>query len=96
MPADFHQSRRHRAHGAVVGRKRLIELSHPAADGGLGLYKINLDACVRQVQRGLHPPDATAHHLRGAHNGVPILGIHAVFSSRVISASKALSFTAVK
>ena len=70
MPADLHQSRRHGAHGAVVGRERLIELSHHTADGGFGFQEIDLDACVRQIERGLHPPDATAHHHRGANSGV--------------------------
>jgi hypothetical protein len=33
MTATFHQFGSHDAHGAVVGRKRLIQLRHSTADG---------------------------------------------------------------
>jgi hypothetical protein len=66
VAADFHQARRHRAHGAVVRGKRLIKLRHHPADGRLVFHEVYLDAGAHQIEGRLHPANAAADHQAGA------------------------------
>ena len=58
VPRALHQLGRENAHGAVAGGKGLVELGHPAAYGGGGLQKIDLEAALGEVERGLDAGDA--------------------------------------
>ena len=49
------------AHGAVVGWEGFIKLGHDPAYGGLGVYEIDLDSAVGQIERGLDTGDASAY-----------------------------------
>jgi hypothetical protein len=66
MLARARQPGRDRAHGAVVGRKGLVQPGHRAADGRRFFQQIDLQADIGHVQGGLHPPDAAADHQRRA------------------------------
>ena len=66
MAPSFDQPRRDGAHGAVVGRESFIQLCHVSADGRLLLDEIDLEALFGQIERGLHPRDATANDQHGA------------------------------
>ena len=46
MPADLDQLRREYSHGAVIGRKGLVELGHMAADGRRFFNQIHLKTAV--------------------------------------------------
>ena len=56
------KTRRYRTHRTVVRREGLIELSHPAADSGAGLYKINFKAGIGKIKSGLNAGDTTANN----------------------------------
>jgi hypothetical protein len=60
MPADLDQFRGEYSHGAVVGRKGLIQLGHMAADTGRPFHQIDLKTCRGEVQRGLNAADTAA------------------------------------
>ena len=66
MGAGVDEARRNRAHRAVIGRKGLVELRHVAADRRLLLDQIDLVSRLGQIERGLHPGNAAAHHHHGA------------------------------
>ena len=50
------------AGGAIAGRKGLVQMRHHAADGGVALDEINLEAAVGQVEGGLDAGNAAALH----------------------------------
>ncbi len=60
VSAAIDHSRSERAHRAVVGRERLVELGHHAADGGAFFDQIDLVSGLGQIQRSLHASDAAA------------------------------------
>ena len=61
-PADFHQTRRHGTHGAIVGGKSLVQLRHDPANGRAALGQIHLDAAVGEIKRRLHAADTASNH----------------------------------
>ena len=58
MAPHFDQFRRNDTHGAVVGRKRLVQLRHDAADGRRLVDQVDVVAGAGQIQRRLHPRDS--------------------------------------
>ena len=60
------QARRQRAHRAVLGRERLAEPGHVAADALLALDEVDLDARGGELLGGGHAGDAAADHEHGA------------------------------
>ena len=66
MAAHVHQLGADVAHRAVIGRERLIELRHVAADRRFLLDEVDLEALIGQIERGLHPRDAAADDHHGA------------------------------
>ncbi len=65
LPVAFDEFRQLDAHRAVVGRKRLVELGHLAADGRRLLHQIDLEAGGGEIERRLNAADAAAddHHV---------------------------------
>ncbi len=59
MTSGFDQARADIAHGAVVGGERLVQLRHVPADGRLLFDEIDLEALLGEIERSLHPRDAT-------------------------------------
>jgi len=62
MPADLDQFGGDNSHGAFIGGEGLVELCHYAAYGRGLLQQVDVIPGVGQIQGGLHPGDATAHH----------------------------------
>ncbi|KAF5038611.1 hypothetical protein DSECCO2_552430 [anaerobic digester metagenome] len=60
VPVDIHHLRGKDALRAVQCREGLVELGHPAADGGALLHEVGLDACIRKVECCLHAADTAA------------------------------------
>jgi hypothetical protein len=58
----FDELGRDDAGGAIAGRKRLVQMRHHAADGGVALDEIDLEAAVGQVEGGLDAGNAAARH----------------------------------
>ena len=58
----FDELGRDDAGGAIAGRKRLVQVRHHAADGGVALDEINLEAAVGQIQGCLDAGNAAALH----------------------------------
>ena len=87
MPAALHQFGRDDAHGAVVGGKGFIQLSHDAADGRLGLGHVYVIARIRQIQRCLYTGNAATDHQNGT-DDVLALGVfffcHCAFLMKVL------------
>ena len=50
------------AGGAIAGRKRLVQVRHHAADGGVAFDEINLETAVGQVEGCLDAGNAAALH----------------------------------
>jgi hypothetical protein len=73
MLVHLNEPRRDGTHGAVIGRKGLVELGHAAADCALFLDQIDFVARVSQVNGGLHSADARARHKDGAHLAILIM-----------------------
>jgi hypothetical protein len=68
MPADLDQFRRDNSHGAVVGRKSLVQLGHDAADGRAALHQIDIITGVGQIQCRLHPGNTAADNTNRAYD----------------------------
>jgi len=62
MPADLDQFGRDDSHGAVVGGKGLVQLSHDTPDGGRSFHEIDKKARVGKIESRLHAGDATADY----------------------------------
>ena len=62
VPRAFDELGRDDAGGAIAGRKRLVQMRHHAADGGVALDEIDLEAAVGQVEGGLDAGNAAALH----------------------------------
>jgi hypothetical protein len=60
MPADLDQYRGDNSHGAVIGRKGLVQLGHDAANGRGFFKQIHIIAGIGQIQGGLHSGNTTA------------------------------------
>ena len=60
------EARRQAAHGAVLGRERLAEARHVAAERRLALDHVHVDAARRELLGGGHAGDAAADHERRA------------------------------
>ncbi len=60
------ESRRQGAHGAVLGGERLGEPRHVAAQRGLALHQMHVDAAPGELLGGGHAGDAAADHQRRA------------------------------
>ena len=58
----FDELGRDDAGGAIAGREGLVQVRHHAADGGVALDEIDLEAGVGQIERGLHAGNAAALH----------------------------------
>jgi hypothetical protein len=58
----FDELGRDDAGGAIAGRERLVQVRHHAADGGVALDEIDLEAAVGQVEGGLDAGNAAAGH----------------------------------
>jgi hypothetical protein len=58
MPADLDQFGGDNSHGAIVGRKGLVELSHHASDGRAFLYQVYQESGIGQIQGRLDPGNA--------------------------------------
>ena len=65
MPADLDQFGCEYSDGAVVGRKRLVQLGHMAADGRRLVDQVNLKARSGKIKRGLNTADSSTdnHHI---------------------------------
>ena len=61
--------RRQDARRAVERRERLVDLGHLAADGRLLLDDVDLEAGLRDVERGLDAGDAAADDQRALGDG---------------------------
>ena len=57
MPADLDQLGCEYSHGAVIGRKGLVELGHMAADARPFFYQVDLKTGGGQIKRGLNTAD---------------------------------------
>ena len=62
VPRAFDELRRDDAGGAIAGREGLVQVRHHAADGGVALDEINLEAAVGQIERRLDAGNAAALH----------------------------------
>lgn len=62
MPADLDQFRRENSHGAIIGGKGLVQLSHVAADTRSLFHHIHLEPCRGKVKGGLNTADPSANH----------------------------------
>jgi len=62
MPTDIQQLRRQNSYCAVIGGKGLVQLGHLAADAGVLLDQMNLDAHLAKVQGSLHSGYPTADY----------------------------------
>jgi len=62
MPADLDQFGGDDSHGAVIGGKGLVQLSHGPADGRGFLEKVDIISGIRQIKGGLHPCDTPAYY----------------------------------
>lgn len=62
MPTDIHQFRGQDSEGAVVGRKRFVELGHFAADSGEPFDQMNLKPHFGKIQGGLHARNSSANN----------------------------------
>jgi len=60
MPADLDQYRRDNSHGAVIGRKGLVQLGHNPSNRWGFLKKIDIKSGIGQIQSGLHSGNSTA------------------------------------
>jgi len=60
MPTDIQQLRRKNSDGTVIGRKRLVELSHPPANARKPFHHMHLYSHFCQVQGGLNSGDPSA------------------------------------
>jgi len=67
VPSALHQFWGEDTHGAVVGGKGLVQLSHHPADGRGGLHQVNVIPRLRQIEGGLDAGDASPHDENGAH-----------------------------
>jgi len=59
-PPDLAQNRGEISHGAVVGRKGLVQLRHNPPDRRGFLKKIDIKSGIGQIQSGLHSGNSTA------------------------------------
>src|SRR3990172_1843056 len=64
MSAAFNELGRFNAHGAVIGRKCLVELGHLAADRGRFIDQVNPEAGSRKIEGGLNTADPRADNQR--------------------------------
>ena len=63
MPADLDQFRREYSHGAVIGGKGLVKLSHMAANGRCFVNQVNLKTRSAKIKCGLNTTDpSTDNH----------------------------------
>jgi hypothetical protein len=62
MPADLDQFRCEKSHGAVIGGKGLVQLSHVAPDARGLFHQVDLETGRGKVKRGLYAADPSAHH----------------------------------
>jgi hypothetical protein len=68
MPADLDQFGREDSHGAIVGGKGLVQLTHHPADGGGFFHQVHEIARFGQIQGGLHARNAGTGHQNGAYD----------------------------
>ena len=66
VAAGLHELGRQRAHGAVVGGERLVELGHVPAKCGRPLDEVDLVAAFGQIKRTLDAGDASTQHEGGS------------------------------
>ena len=62
MPADLDQFGRKDSYGTVIGGIGFVQLGHYSADGGGSLLEADGIAGIGQIQRGLHPSNASTDH----------------------------------
>ena len=63
MPADLDQFGCQYSHGAVIGRKGLVQLGHMTTDTRRFFNKVNLEARIGKIKSGLNTADpATDNH----------------------------------
>ena len=67
VSANLDQTRRHGAHGAIVGGKSLVELRHDTANGRAPLGQIHLDAAVGEIEGCLHAADSASYNQGSAY-----------------------------
>ena len=60
MPADLDQLGCEYSHGAVIGRKGLVELGHVAPDARPFFYQVDLKTGGGKIKRGLDTADPRA------------------------------------
>jgi hypothetical protein len=59
MPADLDQFRREYSDGALIGGKGLVQLCHPAANGGAFINQVNFKARIAEIECGLNAADSS-------------------------------------
>ena len=62
MPADLDQFGVEYSHGAVIGRKGLVQLGHMAPDARRFFNQVNFKTGSRQIKRGLNTADPSADY----------------------------------
>ena len=62
VPCTLDKFGRDDAGGTIAGWESLVQMRHHAADGGVALDEINLEAAVGQIERRLNAGNAAALH----------------------------------
>ncbi len=72
MPGHLHHLRREDAHGAVVRRKRLVELGHMPTDARLAFDEVDMDVVAGKVERCLDAGDPGTDDHDVSHGGTSL------------------------
>jgi hypothetical protein len=77
MPADLDQFRGEDSHGAIIGRKGLVQLGHDTADGRRSFHQVDQKAAIGKIQSGLDAGNPTAYdHYRSLDRAIGLSRLH--------------------
>ena len=91
MPADLDQFRCEYSHGAVIGGKGLVKLSHMSADGRRFINKVHLKTRNAEIKRGLNTADSSADN-----QNISEIAVRGIFANTVCKTFTNLVFNYFK